>query len=130
MNDGGAAETVPVNVTVLKVEPVAGSRRLLGLAEVEIDIDGVVIGVHGLRVVSLGPLELGVEAPTWRSGATPRPAISLPAELKAAIADVVLDAFGAMRRALCRPAAGRLEPPKQGSPLRQMPRRRACTSDP
>ena len=64
MNDGGAAETVPVNVTVLKVEPVAGSRRLLGLAEVEIDIDGVVIGVHGLRVVSLGPL--GVEAPTWR----------------------------------------------------------------
>ena len=94
------AETTLVNVTVLKVEPVAGSRRLLALAEIEIDIDGIVIGLHSVRVVNLGPRELGIEAPAWRTGTAPQPAISLPPELQAAIADAVLDAYQAHRKAI------------------------------
>jgi hypothetical protein len=79
---------------------VAGSRRLLALAEIEIDIDGIVIGLHGVRVVDLGRCALGIEAPAWRSGGVPQPAISLPAEQQAAIADAVLDAYQARRGAI------------------------------
>lgn len=100
------AETTAVNVAVLQVER-AYAGRLLALAEVEIEIDGIVIVLHGVRVVDLGPRSLGVEPPAWRAGAQSRAAISLPEELTATIADAVLDAYEAAREMFgCRRRRG------------------------
>jgi hypothetical protein len=91
------AETAPVRVTVLQLELAHGAGRLLALATVEIDIDGIVIGLDGVRVVQLGAHRLGVEPPAWRAGAQSRPAAILPPELTSAIGSAVLDIYQAER---------------------------------
>jgi hypothetical protein len=44
----GNAKTGSVTITVLSVTPVRAGR-ILALASVEIDVDGVVIDIHGIR---------------------------------------------------------------------------------
>lgn len=99
------AETLPVEVTVLGLDLVHAPGRLLALAAVEIDIDGIVLGLDGVRVVRLGPHRHGVEPPVWRAGAQSRPAVILPAELTAAIAGAVLDLYEASRADAARARA-------------------------
>ena len=72
---------------MLGLDLVHAPGRLLALAAVEIDIDGIGSSASdGVRVVRLGPHRHGVEPPVWRAGAQSRPAVILPAELTAAIA--------------------------------------------
>jgi hypothetical protein len=94
-------ETAAVRVTVLGLNLVHGGR-LLALAAVEIDIEGIVIGLDGVRVVQLGPHRLGVEPPAWRAGAQSRPAVILPPELTSAIAGAVLDLYQSARDAAAK----------------------------
>lgn len=91
-------ETAPVTIAVLGIER-APAGRLVGLAAVELLIDGVAIVLQGVRIIRTGPRGLGVEAPTFRgpTGAAV-PTVILPPELSAAIARVVLDEYEADRR--------------------------------
>src|SRR6516164_4408899 len=43
-----------VSITVLSVTP-ARAEKLFAFASIEIDIDGVQIGVHGIRAMHAGP---------------------------------------------------------------------------
>jgi hypothetical protein len=72
-------------------------------AAAEINVDGIAIELQGVCVVRTGPHGLGVAAPTFRGPAgITAPAVSLPPELSATIARVVLDEFQAGQ---CQPAA-------------------------
>jgi DNA-binding cell septation regulator SpoVG len=91
-------DTVPVTVTVLRIERVE-SGRLLALAEVEIDIAGVALVLHNIRVLKTGPRSRGIAAPCCRvANGRLADAVSLPPELAKAIANAVLDEYGARRR--------------------------------
>lgn len=90
-------DTIPVEFTVIGIEPVRDGGRLVGLAIVEVDVAGVVLRLQGIRITRLpgGGLEVG--APTWGHPRTGRwlPGVVLPAELAAAVAAEVLAVFGA-----------------------------------
>ena len=79
-----------VSITVLSVTP-ARAKKLFAFASVEIDIDGVQIGVHGIRAMR----ELGgtaIELPKFRdAGGVWRTAITLPEEVHSPIAKAVFD---------------------------------------
>jgi hypothetical protein len=61
---------------VLAVKP-ARAGRLFALASVAIDIDGVLIEVHGIRALHIAPAGTRIELPTFRNAAgMPRPAIT------------------------------------------------------
>jgi hypothetical protein len=94
MTDG----TVPVTVTVLQIDRISAGK-LLALASVEIEIAGVSLEMRGLRVIRTAPGRVGVEPPCYR-GATGAavPAVILPEELSAAIANAVLDEFESIKR--------------------------------
>jgi hypothetical protein len=51
-----------VAITVLSVTP-ARAQKLFAFASVEIDIDGVQIGVHGIRAMHAGPEAAAIELP-------------------------------------------------------------------
>ena len=86
-------ETVSVAVTVLRLDRVAAGG-LLALAAVEIDIAGVVLTLHGVRVIRTGPRSRGVAAPFCRvAKGRLAEAISLPADVTRAIGEVVLDEY-------------------------------------
>jgi hypothetical protein len=99
MADPVDTETVPVQVSVLGVEPVTGHGRLCGLAIVSVDTAGVVVTLQGVQVLrsTLGRLE--VRSPCFRrpNGAWVS-AILLPAELSAAIASEVVAYMGEVAR--------------------------------
>lgn len=97
------SDTAPVTITVLAIEPLTAGR-LIGLAAVEIIIDGIGIVLQGVRIERSGPHVLTALAPTFRDRTgTATPAVILPPELGAAIASAVLDEFQAMRRAIPSP---------------------------
>lgn len=83
-------DTTPVRFEVLGVEPV-GRGRLIALANVAVEIEGVAFKIQGLRVVR-GAASPTVEAPQWRHPVNGRwlPALLLPADLRDAIAAEVL----------------------------------------
>ena len=89
-------DTVTVAATVLGLKCV-DAGRLLALAEVELEIAGIVFTLRGVRVIKTGPRSHGVAAPCYR-GANGRlaDAISLPPELAQAVAGVVLDEYEAI----------------------------------
>ena len=56
-----------VSITVLSVTP-ARAQKLFAFASIEIDIDGVQIGVHGIRAMHAGPEAAAIELPKYRDG--------------------------------------------------------------
>jgi hypothetical protein len=81
------AATTIVSFTVLGVEPVRGAGRLIALARVELELDGVILIMQGVRVVRMGNGVL-TEPPKFRDPRTGDwlPALIVPAELGEAIA--------------------------------------------
>ena len=80
-----------VSITVLSVTP-ARAEKLFAFASIEIDIDGVQIGVHGIRAMHAGPEAAAIELPKYRDGdGLWRTAITLPDEIYTPIARAVLD---------------------------------------
>jgi len=80
-----------VSITVLSVTP-ARAQKLFAFASIEIDIDGVQIGVHGIRAMHAGPEAAAIELPKFRDGdGVWRTAITLPEEIYTPIARAVLD---------------------------------------
>jgi hypothetical protein len=81
------AATTMVTFTVLEVLPVRGAGRLIALASVELELDGVILVMQGVRVVRMGNGVL-TEPPKFRDPRTGGwiPALIVPAELGEAIA--------------------------------------------
>jgi hypothetical protein len=81
------ASTSTVTFTVIDVERVAGAGRLIALAAIELELDGVALVVQGVRVVRQDR-RIATEAPRFRDPRTGRwlPALILPDELGRAIA--------------------------------------------
>lgn len=79
-----------VSITVLSVEPVKFGR-IFALASVEVDIDGVLVVVHGVRAI-VHPIGTRIDLPMFRdeNGAW-RHAITLPDEISGPIGRAVLD---------------------------------------
>jgi hypothetical protein len=86
----------PVNITVVDVHLMNGGK-LIALASVEIDIDGIVLVVHGFQVVRVAsPMGMvtEVQPPRFRDVmGVWRRAITLPDELKMPIARTVMEAL-------------------------------------
>ena len=92
-----------VSITVLSVTP-ARAEKLFAFASIEIDIDGVQIGVHGIRAMHAGPEAAAIELPKYRDGdGLWRTAITLPEEIYTPIARAVLDEL-VERGLIARPA--------------------------
>jgi stage V sporulation protein G len=80
-----------ISITVVSVTP-ARAINLFAFASVEIDIDGVQIGVHGIRAMHAGPDAAAIELPKFRDAdGVWRTAITLPEEIYTPIARAVLD---------------------------------------
>jgi hypothetical protein len=79
-----------VTFTVTGLERVEGHGRLLALAALEIEFDGVTLGLHGVQVIRQGK-RITTQAPRFRNPKTGiwAPAVILPDELGAAIAQEV-----------------------------------------
>ena len=89
-NDEGG--TVSVSFKVEHVEMVRGAGRLHAMAVVSVDVDGVEMRIQGVRIVRQPTGMLAVEAPQFRRpGGEWVPAVTLPPELKDAIAAEILD---------------------------------------
>lgn len=76
-----------VTFTVTALQRIEGHGRLLALAALEIDFDGVIVRVQGVQVIRQGK-RIATQAPRFRdpnNGAWV-PAVILPDELGAAIA--------------------------------------------
>ena len=87
--EGGS---VSVSFRVEHVEKVRGAGRLHAIAVVSVDVDGVEMRIHGVRIVRQPTGLLAVEAPQFRRpGGEWVPAVTLPPELKDAIAAEILD---------------------------------------
>jgi hypothetical protein len=76
-----------VTFTVTGLERVEGHGRLLALATLEIEFDGVTLGLQGVQVIRRGK-RITTQAPRFRNPKTGvwAPAVILPDELGAAIA--------------------------------------------
>jgi DNA-binding cell septation regulator SpoVG len=83
-------DAMTVTFTVTGLERVEGHGRLLALATVEIEFDGVTLGLHGVQVIREGK-GITTQAPRFRNPKTGiwAPAVILPDELGAAIAGEV-----------------------------------------
>jgi hypothetical protein len=79
-----------VTFTVTGLECVEGHGRLLALATLEIEFDGVTLGLNGVQVIRHGK-RLTTQAPRFRNPKTGvwAPAVVLPEELGAAIAQEI-----------------------------------------
>ncbi len=79
-----------VTFTVTGLERVEGHGRLLALAALEIEFDGVILAVNGVQVIRQGK-RLATQAPRFRNPKTGvwAPAVILPDELGAAIAQEI-----------------------------------------
>lgn len=82
--------TTPVSITVLSVTPMRAGK-LFALAAVEINIDGVLIEIRGIRAVHVPPAATRIELPTFRDASgNSQAAIILPEEVRGPIGDAVL----------------------------------------
>jgi len=92
--DYAITDTTPVRFDVLGVEHVRGPAGVIGLANVEVELAGVVFVVQGVRVMRDATGGLSCQAPIFRhpSGRW-LPAMVLPPELTAAIGAEVLEAM-------------------------------------
>ena len=95
-----------VNITVLSVAPVRPGR-IFALASIEIEIGGVAIELHGIRVLRAGTAGTRIELPQFRDAAGLfRPVVSLPREVYGPIGNAVLDVLVERGLAKRRFAAG------------------------
>ncbi len=90
---GMLSETQDVLVNVLALQPLSGTKAdVLALADVEIILDGVSITLHGVQLRANGQ-RTEVSLPRYRTPAGEwKAAVTLPEELRAPIADVVIAA--------------------------------------
>jgi hypothetical protein len=80
-----------VAITVLSVTPMR-TGKLFALASVEINVDDVLIEIHGIQATRTATGATRVELPTFRDAlGRSRPAIVLPEEIYGPIGDAVLD---------------------------------------
>ena len=80
-----------VSITVLSVKRVK-LGKIFALASVEIDIDAVLLVIHGVRAISVHPLGTRIELPTYRDEhGVWRRAITLPDEICGPMGRAVLD---------------------------------------
>jgi hypothetical protein len=88
---GGTAETSVVTFVVTGLEWISGDGRLAGLADVRIEIEGVVVLLQGVRVLREPDGGLACQEPRFRhpDGRWVQVAV-LPPELSDAIAAAVL----------------------------------------
>jgi hypothetical protein len=93
-----------VSITVLSIKPV-NFGRIFALASVEIDIDGVLLVIHGVRAIRARPMGTRVDLPVFRdeNGVWQR-AITLPDEICGPIGKAVLDELVARGLAAKGPA--------------------------
>ena len=97
--------TTQVSITVLSVIPMRAGK-LFALAAIAIDIDGVLIEIHGIRAVHVPPAATRIELPTFRDAAGRlRAAIILPEEVRRPIGDAVLEDLVECGLAVRRPAS-------------------------
>jgi hypothetical protein len=82
-----------VSITVLTVKPVKFGK-IFALASVEMDIDGVLLVIHGVQAIRVLPMGTRIDLPMFRdeSGVWRR-AITLPDEICGPIGKAVLDAL-------------------------------------
>lgn len=87
------SESLDVLVNVLALRPLSGTKAdVMALADVEIVLDGVAIILHGVQLRASGQ-GAEVSLPRYRTPAGEwKAAITLPEELRAPIADVVIAA--------------------------------------
>jgi len=103
-------ETGSVAISVLSVTPMQAGK-LFALASVEINVDGVLIEIHGIRAIRTPTGATRVELPTFRDATgQPRSAIVLPEEVYRPIGDAVLDVLIERGIARRRFAASPLQP--------------------
>ena len=96
--------TTPVSITVLSVTPMRAGK-LFAIASVEINIDGVLIEIHGIRAVHVPPAATRIELPVFRdANGSSRAAIILPEEVRGPIGDAVLSQLVECGLAVKRPA--------------------------
>jgi hypothetical protein len=90
-------DRIDVAYEVTGIERIAGGGKLAALANVEIDIGGVVIGLQGCQVRRDAAGALTVTAPMFRSGdGAWRSAVVLPDALRDALGREVLDHMATM----------------------------------
>ncbi|WP_052472999.1 hypothetical protein [Paramagnetospirillum magnetotacticum] len=79
-------------ISILKLSPINGSGDMLGLADVEMILDGVAIILHGVQLRANGK-RTEVRLPRYRApDGNWVAAISLPDEVKGPMGDVVIAA--------------------------------------
>jgi hypothetical protein len=84
-------ETGSVTITVLSVTPISAGR-LFALASVEINVEGILVQIHGIRAMRVATGATRVELPTFRdTTGQSRAAIVLPEEVYRPIGDAVLE---------------------------------------
>lgn len=94
MSAADAGETGTVTVEVLGLEPVHGRGVLVGLAVVELVIEGVSILLQGVQVQRRPDGALVARMPSFRPPSGPSaPGVVLPPELEDAVAVRVLEEF-------------------------------------
>ena len=80
-----------VSITVLSIKPVNLSR-IFALASVEIDIDGLMLVLHGVRALRLQSIGTLIDLPMFRDeNGVWRHAVTLPDEISGPIGKAVLD---------------------------------------
>jgi stage V sporulation protein G len=86
-----ASPSGTVSITVLSVKPVKFGR-IFALASVEVDIDGVLLVIHGVRAIRVQPIGTRIDLPMFRDeDGTWRHAITLPDEISEPIGRAVLN---------------------------------------
>ncbi|OAN50317.1 hypothetical protein A6A04_02660 [Paramagnetospirillum marisnigri] len=85
-------DTTTIHISVLNVIPLRGSGNLLGLADVEVLLDGVEIILHGVQICATAD-RTEVRLPKYRApDGNWKPAITLPDEVKGPMGDAVIAA--------------------------------------
>ncbi len=88
------SESATVTFAVFGMERFSGLGRLVGLAEVEVVVDGVPITVQGIRILQRPGGGLAAEPPRFRHpDGRWIPSVGLPQALSDAIAAAVLEAY-------------------------------------
>lgn len=81
-------DTITIHCKCIAITAVHGGGRLLALADVAVEIDGIAVQINSVRVVA-EPAGTAVRLPVDRQG---RPVVVLPDELCGHLGDVVLAA--------------------------------------
>ena len=92
-DDVPSAASTAVRITVIDVQPLEAGK-LFGLATDEIDIDGIIVAIHGIQAVQTQGAGIQIDPPKFRdAGGQWRTAVTLPDEIKKGIGQAVMDAM-------------------------------------